>query len=431
MQKHIGRRDFVRIGGGTALSLGMGSSLQTTRAATTVSYGTPGGSVEDEAWKPVFEAFNESQSEIEALYMPLGGNYGPEYLQNLQARVAADNAPDLFFIPEEQVAAFADRNVIVPVGEYVESSGVKLDEFFDAHIQRLTYRDKLWGLPRDGAPVALYYNADMFDEAGVSYPDETWDWNTFLTAAQTLTKRDEGGRAQQLGTARGEWVNWVWQAGGDVLNEDNTQCLLAEPAAIEGLRFLQDLVLEHQVAPSAEDLADQEEADMFIAGRLAMYFAARGGLGAICNGAAFRFSAAVPPKGEVRAARTNVGPTVLWSGSKNPEAAFEFMKFMTSAEGQKLKISTGYAFPSRISSTYEEWFTGFQCAESIDDGINIAFRKEIEEGWVRTWPTHPRWPEISTAITEELDALFLGNKTPEQVGQDIATRVDRLLSEST
>lgn len=430
MNPELGRRDFVRIGGGAALGLALTGTLGTARAQrATVSYGTPGGVVEDEAWKPVFDAFNEGQSDIQARYMPLGGNYGPEYLQNLQTRIAAGNAPDVFYIPEEQLAAFAARNVIVPIDPLVQGSDVRLDEFFPAHIERLRYRDQLWGLPRDGAPSALFYNADLFDAAGVGYPDETWDWNAFLGAARTLTKRDEGGRPTQLGTGRGEWVNWVWQAGGEVLDGAGTACLLGEPAAIEGLRFVRDLVLEHRVAPSAEDLADQEEADMFTAGRLAMLFSSRGGLGTICNGAEFRFNAAVIPTGQRRAVRTNVGPTVIWSGSRNPEAAFELVKFIASTEGQRLKISSGFAFPSRVSSTYEEWFTGFQCAESVGDGISVAFRRQIEEGWARTWPTHPRWPEIATAITAEMDALFQGNKTPEQVGQEAARKANEILAE--
>lgn len=431
MDRQLGRRDLVRIGGAATAGLALaGANLRLGRAQdATITYGTPGGVVEDEAWSPVFDAFNESQDAIEARYEPLGGNYGPEYLQNLQTRIAGDNAPDLFFLPEEQIAAFADRNVILPIDAFVQSSGVVLDEFFPAHIERLRYKDQLWGLPRDGAPTAMYYNADAFDEAGIAYPDNTWTWETYLQAAQTLTQRDDGGRAVRLGAARGEWVNWVWQAGGDVLDEAGTTCLLGQPEAIAGLQFVQDLVLTHEVAPSEEDLADQTEQDMFVSGRLATWFSARGGLGAVCQGATFRFDAAIVPMGQVRIARTNVGPTVIWAGSENPEAAFELVRFIASAEGQQLKISSGYAFPSRISSTYEDWYANFQCGESAGTGINTAFRTEIEQNLVRTWPTTPRWPEISAAITEEIDALFLGNKTAQQVGTDAAARVNEILAQ--
>ena len=429
MDQRIGRRSLIQLGAAATLGTAFTSLPRASSAQkTVVSYGTPGSVVEDAAWEPVFNAFNESHPDIEARYMPLGGGYGPEYLQNLQTRIAAGNAPDVFFILDGYVAGFAERNVIEPIDDYVANAGIDLDNYFTAHINGLRYNDQLWGLPRDGAPTAMFYNADAFDEAGVGYPDDTWTWDTYLQAAKELTQRDDDGRAIQLGASRGEWVNWVWQAGGNIFNEDKTRCLLNEPEAVTGLQFVQDLVITHKVAPSAQDLADQEQQDMFIAGRLATHFAARGGLGAICQ-TDFRFTAAIPPQGEVRMARTNDGPTALWSGSENKEAAFELLAFLCSAEGQRLKIKdTGFAFPSWKALTHEDWFTDFQCGQSIDNGINLAFRKEIENEWVQTWPTHPRWPEIITAINTEIDALFLGEKSADQVGNDAAAAVDQLLT---
>src|SRR5680860_559655 len=86
------------------------------------------------------------------------------------------------------------------------------------------------------------------------------------------------------------------------------------------------------------------------------------------------------------------------------------------------------AFHEGKALTHEDWFTDFQCGQSIDNGINLAFRKEIENEWVQTWPTHPRWPEIITAINTEIDALFLGEKSADQVGNDAAAAVDQLLT---
>lgn len=428
MQQRIGRRTLLQLTGAAAVGTAITVAPRATSAKTVVSYGTPGSQVEDAAWEPVFKAFNEANPDIEARYEPLGGNYGPEYLQNLQTRIAAGNAPDVFFILDGHVAGFAERGVIDPLDDLVANAGIDLESYFTAHVDGLRYNDQLWGLPRDGAPVAMFYNADLFDEAGVAYPDDTWTWETFLEAAKALTKRDGDGRAISLGAGRGEWVNWVWQAGGDIFNEDKTKCTLDTPEAIEGLQFAQDLVITHQVAPSAQDLADQEQQDMFLSGRLATHFAARGSLGAVCQ-APFRFDAAVAPQGKVRMVRTNDGPTALWSGSKNKEAAFKLLAHLCGEEGQRLKIKdTGFAFPSWISLTKEDWFANFSCGQSIGSGVSESFRQEIENDEVRTWPTHPRWPEISTAITQEIDALYLGEKTAEQVGKDVTAAVDALLA---
>lgn len=425
----IGRRDLIKLGGGAAAAGALFSGISIhTRAKTVVSYGTPGSDVEDAAWKPVWEAFEKANPDMQVRYMPLGGNYGPEYLQNLQARIAANNAPDVFWIPVEQLAGWATRHVIDPIDDYVTKNNVDLKIFFPAHIAGLTYDKKLWGLPRDGAPTALYYNADMFDAAGVKYPDETWTWQTYLDAATKLTKRDSKGRAQQVGAARGNWVNWVWQNQGTIFNEDKTKCMLDQPAAVEALQFLQDLVIKHKVAASASDLADQAESDMFLGGRMAMYFGVRGNLGATCK-AKFRFDAAVSPKGKVHMTTTAVGPSVLWNGSKNKDAAFKLMSFISSPDGERLKIKdTGFAFPSIKSLTEESWFKSFKCGKAVGTGIDTAFTTEIANDWVRTFPLHPKWPEIQQEITKQIDSLFLGEKPAPQIAQEITAAVDGILA---
>src|SRR5690606_8185529 len=63
-----------------------------------VSYGTPGGVVEDAAWEPVWAAFQEANPGMTVRYQALGGNYGPEYVQSLQALLAGGRAPDVFFV---------------------------------------------------------------------------------------------------------------------------------------------------------------------------------------------------------------------------------------------------------------------------------------------------------------------------------------------
>jgi len=430
MNHRLPRRTLLQLSGAAVAGAAVtGLASSGASAKTVVSYGTPGSVVEDAAWEPVFKAFNDSHPDIEARYEALGGNYGPDYLQNLQTRIAAGTAPDVFFILDGYVAGFAERGVIDPIDDLVASAGLDLGNYYNAHIEGLRYKDQLWGLPRDGAPVAMFYNVDAFEEAGVALPDDTWDWDTFLEAAKTLTTRDDDGRAIMLGAGRGEWINWVWQAGGDIFNEDKSLCVLDSAEAIAGLQFLQDLVITHKVAPSAEDLADQDQLAMFSAGRLATFFAARGSLGAICE-TDFRFNAAMAPMGKVRMGRTNDGPTALWSGSKNKEAAFELLKFLCSEEGQRLKIKdSGFAFPSWKSLTTEDWFHAFQCGQSQGDGVNTAFQQEIEQDFVRTWPTHPKWPEISTAINKEIDSLYLGEKTGEQVGADAAAAVNAILAE--
>lgn len=433
LQPHtLSRRALL--GGVVAAGLvGISACSSSGSSGGQVSYGTPGGDVEDKAWKPVFDTFNSDPARAGAEYRALGGNYGPEYYQKLQTLLTSGDAPDVFYISEDNLGSYAESGAIVPIEEYVQAAGLSLDGFWPSSVKACTYNGKLYGLPRDGAPNVLWYNADLFDRARVRYPDAEWTWSDYLAAATELTRRDAGGRAIQLGADRGDWASWVWQAGGNILNEDKTSCLLAESAAVDGLQFAQDLVVKHRVAPSPSDLgnastsaAGQAIQQMFQSGRLAMYVSVRGSLGAICS-SKFRFAAAPLPRGKLRAVRALAGPTVLNGKAEDKQRAFDLMSFICSDQGQELKIKSGYAYPSRRALVTQDWYKDFRCGSAVDASINTAFTHQMENGWTRSLPTHARWPQILSEINKGLDALFLGQKSAQQVGADTAAAVNKLL----
>ena len=86
-----------------------------------------------------------------------------------------------------------------------------------------------------GAPYATWFNADIYDEAGIDHPHGL-TWDEYLEQAIALTDRDDRGRARVIGGGRGAWIDWIpWQAGGDVLNDEGTECLMGEPEANRGI----------------------------------------------------------------------------------------------------------------------------------------------------------------------------------------------------
>jgi multiple sugar transport system substrate-binding protein len=430
------RRTLLRTGAASAalLATGCGVGSGTASSRDYIVYGTPGGVAEDAAFKPVFTAYNGTRPSLSAHYLAVGGNYGIQYVQKLQTLIAGKRAPDIFYLDQSYLAAYADQGVIEPIDHYVAAAGIDLNDFWAPSIEALTYRGKLWGLPRDGAPLALWYNVDLFDKAGVDHPTQNWTWADYVAAGQRLTKRDRNGRAIHLGADRGDWLCWLWQNGGDVFDKAHSRCLLDQPAATEALQFMQDLVTRHHIAPSprelgtaSTDLAGAVIGQMFQGGQLAMLVGNRGILGGLCP-VKFHFAAAPLPVGRHRAVRASAGPTVLWSGSHHKQQAFDLMRYICNAPSQKLKISKGFAFPSRKTLVQQKWYEDFRCGMSADTSISTAFTTEYEHGWGRPAPTDPRWPEIQDAITKGLDILYAGTKSAAAVGRDITHAVNALLN---
>jgi multiple sugar transport system substrate-binding protein len=136
---------------------------------------------------------------------------------------------------------------------------------------------KLYTLPWNTQPgrSGLYYNKKMFDDAGVSYPDESWTYDTLLDAAKELSDPDNG-------TYGLMWnQSWYWGGlmqvrawGGDYIDEPGEHCTIQEPEAKAALEFMHDAMYKHKYAIRADQIEGGGwvgRAQMFAANKLAMY----------------------------------------------------------------------------------------------------------------------------------------------------------------
>lgn len=389
----------------------------------------PGGGSEDDDFKPVFDAFAQKFPKITAEWTPGGtGGYNDAYTEKLTSLFAAGSGPDVFKTTQG-FGSFAANGIYRPLDDHIKKRAVdvQLDDFFPAHVAGAKVKGKQYALPHDGAPQGLWINADLFQREGLALPSWETTWQQFLDAALRLTKRDPGGAALQLGFGRPGWLFWLWGAGGDLYSEDGTKLLIDQPASIEALTWLQEAVQKHRVCPNPQEQGDNNLSD-FRNGRLAMAFGARGALGNYRAIDSFTYDAAPIPRGpKGRAAQLGLGHTSIWTGSKAPDASFEVLNFICSAEGQRLKISRGYAHPSRKSLVDQDWFKEFKAPRSASNRINTVWPDTIRRNEARAVVPHPREADINRAANAQMGALWSGAKTPREIAQAIVTEASQYL----
>lgn len=439
-RKKLNRREVLRTAAfglaGTGLAAyAKPSDRRASSGKVSISYGTPGGTVENAHYKPVFDAWNSAHPNVRANYVAYGGNYTTDSVTKVQTLMAGGDAPDAVWIPPEYVASFASRGAIVPIDHYLKNTKLDLNTIFPVHLDALRWKGKLWGLPRDGAPLSLFYNIPMFDAAHVPYPTENWTWDDYLSAGKELTHRDANGRATQIGADRGDWTSWVWQAGGDILSHDGKRCVLDSAAAVSAFKFMRDLVVKYKVAPTNEDvpgisyssfLTSNTYSDEFVSNRIAMMVGNRGVLPNVCS-AKFDFGVAPLPKGKKHATLVPVGCNVIWAGSKHKQDAVDFIAYQDTDEAQRLRLSNGFGFPCIKAALSQPWYSQYTCSTAKDDSGDSAFATELEKGWVRTYPTNPKYAQIATTIGNNLDALFLGQQSAEEVAKSMVQQVNGIL----
>lgn len=411
--------------GGTAPT----SAPAAAKSAVTVTFMVPGGTQEDADFKPVFDEFNKRNPNINASYTPAGTGYTPEYTEKLTTMLAGGTAPDVFKTVDN-FGALASRGAYLPLDKLVQADpSVGMDDFFSAHVEGSKFEGTLYALPNDGAPQGMWYNVDLFNQAGVPLPTDAWTWDTLLDATKKLTRRDDRGRAQYFGFATpASYLSWIWSNGGDLLDADGKTCILDQPPAVEALTWLQDSVVTHKVAPTPADISEMSTTDMFTGGRLATFIGVRGSLGAFRDIKSFAFDAAPLPKGpKGRVSQLSIGYTSIWSGSKHPDEAFALLKWVCSAEGQRLRISNGFAHPSRKSLVQEDWFKTYKAEKSASFGVNTTFSETLARNEARARAPHPKDAEINTAINRYLPTLYDGSKPAAQVAKAMADDVNKAL----
>ena len=143
-----------------------------------------------------------------------------------------------------------------------------LTQFPDLAIEAYTHEGGIYGVPDNVASIALFYNQDMFEEAGAMLPtaqwdDEGWTVDDFFSSCEKLTKVDANGRTTQYACDVTGWDKvwqiWVRIFGGQVVDDPffPTECTLNEAGAVEGLQFYADLRWERGFAPM--QLSDDKE----------------------------------------------------------------------------------------------------------------------------------------------------------------------------
>lgn len=287
--------------------------------------------------------------------------------------------------------------------------------------------DRLYGLPMETGAEVLYYNADLFGAGGLTPPTQEWTWDTFLTAARALTRDLDGnGLADQYGFlcpggASGQWLPWVWGAGGEVLDESGTRCLIDQPAAVEGMAFYAGLVTRQRVAlPVWEDRGDPWLGeDLFATGRVGMCvgppeFAARGaGFPDINWGIV-----SLPRGPATRASRIAARAYVVSAGSTCPDEAWEIAKFLATPAVESL-LARHYKVPPRQSLILAgPALTG----QSLWD--ERVFSQAVRDA--RPEPLLAAQQPIRDLVCEDFDLLLRGRVAP----ADAATRMRRRIDEA-
>ncbi len=248
---------------------------------------------------------------------------------------AAGTPPDVMYITTEFIAPLVEKRILEPLAPYIERDHVDMGMFIPSTIEGLKVGGGLYAYPIHFSVDLLFYNKRIFDERGVPYPDETWTWQTYRDAATSLTiDRNRDGQPEVFGCMQVDWQLIVKSFGGRIFDPQRNRFVGDSREVLEAFAF--NSALQGRQAPSAAQAMDTTDMQLFSNGRVAMFVGRTWQLPQIIKTMRDPWDIAHVPKGKSRSCILNVGGNCIAAGSPHKEAAWRFVKFYSSAEGQRL-----------------------------------------------------------------------------------------------
>ncbi|MEM7537597.1 MAG: extracellular solute-binding protein [Chloroflexota bacterium] len=274
---------------------------------------------------------------------------------------AADTLPDIIYVHGSRAFPWAFEGISISIQDFVDSD----EEFnvagvWEESLRLYRFQGEQHGIPYDHGPMLIGYNKDIFDAAGMDYPDETWDMNKFREVANELTNLD-GDQPQwgytaenpAFGGTSGPSTLGGW--GAQLLNDDENQLLLDTDEAREAVQFWVDMIHVDKCAPTPAE-SEAFEQGPWLSGQIAMANVPSWETPSLTQFASFGWDVAPWPTGPVARVTGSFGSGFsITNDSTEVDASWAFMREYLSEEGMSFVWgSSGRGSPAREAS-YASW----------------------------------------------------------------------------
>lgn len=398
---------------------GSGSSSKSGDGKTELSFG-----IWDEKQRPAMESLVEAYEKENpdvSISIQLTPYKGGEYWTKLEAAAGGGTAPDVFWINVLHLDSYVEGGILADLTSAVEESDIN-DSYSETLVNNYVRDGKNYAVPKDFDTNALWYNKDLFDQAGVAYPTDDMSYDDLVAMATELKDKLPDGVYPFACPV--DFQTWYYQTvfanGGWILNEDATETGYEDPKTQEGIQCWIDMI-DQGLSPSASSLAETSADAMFEGEQIAMNFAGSYMVPEYVSNDTIKDKidcVEIPTFNGVEDNCINGLGYAVYEGSKNKDAATDFAIWLGSEEAQKIQGETGVVISARTDA--QQYFA------QANESYNLAaYTNHADEAYPlpvcskaaelydleSTWITKAYTGEMSladacTSLKEEADALL-------------------------
>jgi multiple sugar transport system substrate-binding protein len=383
-------------------------------------------------WENTFAAFKAANPTIDIELIPVqGANWG-EYLDGVATLIAGGEKPDVMWVATEGVRLLVSLDLAMPLDDFIAADQTDLQEFFDdvtpVMLDAFKVDGKQYQLPYSWNDMVIYYNTARFQEAGVDAPAADWTRDDFLKIAQALTvDANNDGTPERYGYAwdnSGVFVSampWIFANGSNILSDDYCKPQVTDPQVIEALQFMHDLIYQYKVSPQPTGYGDIY--NFFQNGDIAMFGAGRWPLTNFIPAGFTDFDIQYWPGNPDRKTEFGIDGFPILKTTQNPDAAWQLVKYLTSADVQKALVGSVDApvsnIPARRSVAAE--------MENFPPKNSAIFYGALE-GTAQLVPAPPRFNQMENIFLRYTGLIFADEMSVEDAMQAAQTELESVVT---
>jgi multiple sugar transport system substrate-binding protein len=401
------------------------------------------------AQEALAEEFNSTHDDIEVEFLIVPNEEAPErYL----AMLAGGNAPQLVG-PNGTSTISQFLDTWADMTPFIEADNVDMSDFYGPVLELNKFPGKNVGLPLGIYPSFIFYNKDLFDAAGVDYPthdysDTSWTMDSLREMAMKLTLDANGNDANSPDFDPDNIVQWgyddSWASGREAMatwdapnvarptTDDYKTAVANSEEWVYGLQWISDGIWVDHFIP---DYAGQEAyyavgGDPFGGGLVAMFHSHTWFFPEGLVDLPFEYDIAALPYNQkgTRVAPIHADNFTIPDAAENKEAAWEVMKWLTSAEHVMDVCQIYGCLPARqsVESEFRQVLADRWPALDLDVVYTAVdyLDNPHHESWV------PEWGQVEDAVNYGMDLVYSGENTDAQsVLDDVNDQVQTILDE--
>jgi multiple sugar transport system substrate-binding protein len=379
-----------------------------------------------QAYRKVIAAYEQKRPQVDVKLIETSDR--DDLIARLSTSFAGGAPPDAFLLNYRFYAQFAARGVLESVESRVDASEVfQQEDFYEEALDAFRFDGTLTCLPQNISSLVVYYNKDLFREAGIPEPRTGWNWDEMVSAAKKLTQDEDGDGLNEvygLGVEASliRIAPFVWSNGGELVDDEAnpTHFTLGSPEAQGALSEFFKLRLVHGVVPSEEEVEAEDDETRFQNGRLAMVLSSRRSTPTFRTITEFDWDVAALPHFREQAGILHSDAYCMTKASENKDAAWSFMEYALGPDGAPIVARSGRTVPSLKEVAESETFLD----PTAKPANSRVFLETIPV--IRRVPSISTWPEIEDAAAAILEEALYEGEPASEVARRLRAATDAI-----